>query len=84
MKKFDDEKLNFDKMAAFVNLDNIFVYVCLASALVGRSTCTRAFDETIQILCIHNVDTLNICMKEIDCIKIIIDKITAVGTRQFF
>ena len=30
------------------------------------------------ILCLYNVDTLNICMKEFGSVKIIFDKMTAV------
>ena len=32
------------------------------------------------ILCLYNVDTLNICMKELGSEKNTFDKITAVGT----
>ena len=35
-----------------------------------------------MILCLYNVDTLNICMKEFGSEKIFFDKMTAV--RQFF
>ena len=31
----------------------------------------------ILILCIHNVDTLDICTKKFDAIKILFDKMTA-------
>ena len=33
------------------------------------------------MLCIHNVDILNICMKEFGSHKIIIDKIAAMRTK---
>ena len=36
--------------------------------------------DTLHILYIYNVDTLNICMKEFDSEKIIFDKMTAVRT----
>ena len=36
------------------------------------------------ILCIHNVDILNICMKEFGSQKIIIDKMTAMRTLTIF
>ena len=36
-----------------------------------------------MILCIHNVDILNICMKEFGSQKIIIDKMTAMRTLTF-
>ena len=44
---------------------------------MGRSTPTTAFDG---ILCLYNVDTLNICMKEFTSEKIFFDKMTAVRT----
>ena len=44
---------------------------------MGRSTSTTAFDEKNLILCLYNVDTLNICMKEFCSEKIIFDKMTA-------
>ena len=36
------------------------------------------------ILCLYNVDTLNICMKEFGLEKIIFDKMTAVRTSTIF
>ena len=42
---------------------------------MGRSTPTTAL-----ILCLYNIDTLNICMKEFGSEKIIFDKMTAVRT----
>ena len=47
---------------------------------MGRSTPTTAFDGTILILCLYNVDILNICMKDFGLEKIIFDKMTAVRT----
>ena len=47
---------------------------------MGRSTPTTAFDEAILILCLYNVDTLNICMKEFGSEKILFDKMTAMRT----
>ena len=47
---------------------------------MGQSTPTTAFDGTILILFLYNVDTLNICMKEFSSEKIIFDKMTAVRT----
>ena len=36
------------------------------------------------ILCLYNVDTLNICMKELGSEKIIFDKITAIFPNKAF
>ena len=44
---------------------------------MGRSTPTTAF---YGALCLYNVDTFNICMKEFDLEKIFFDKMTAVRT----
>ena len=51
---------------------------------MGRSTPTTAFDGAILILCLYNIDTLNICMKEFGLEKIIFDKMTAVRTWTIF
>ena len=50
---------------------------------MGGSTPTTAFDDNL-ILCLYNVDTLNICMKEFGSEKIILDKIIAVRTLTIF
>ena len=47
------------------------------SAYVGNSTCTTACAETIQYFCLHNKDSLNICIKKFDATKRFFDKITA-------
>ena len=36
------------------------------------------------ILCLHNADTLNICMKDFGSLKRIIDKMVAMRTLTFF
>ena len=38
----------------------------------------------LLILCLHNADTLNICMKEFGSQKSIIDKMAAMSTLSFF
>ena len=51
MKEFGFQKSIIDKVAAMRTLtffSGLVVYVCIDSALMGRSTCTRAFGETIQ------------------------------------
>ena len=45
---------------------------------------TRADRTYILILCLHNADTLNICMKEFGSQKSIIDKMAAMRTLTFF
>ena len=50
---------------------------CIDSAYVGNSVCTTACALTIFILCLHNIDSLNICMKKFDAKKMFFDKITA-------
>ena len=50
---------------------------------MGRSTPTKAFDGAL-ILCLYNVDTLNMCMKAFGSEKIIFDSMTAVRTKIVF
>ena len=57
-----------------------FVYAWADGAFMGRSTPTTAFDGTILIFCLCNVDTLNMCMKEFGLQNIIFDNMTAVKT----
>ena len=52
--------------------------------LHGPINSYHSFSWCNLVLCLYNVDTLNICMKEFGFEKIIFDKITAVRTRQFF
>ena len=40
--------------------------------------------RTPLILCLYNVDTLNICMEEFGLTKIIFDKMTAMITKTIF
>ena len=46
---------------------------------MGRQLLPQLLIEQL-ILCLYNVDTLNICMKEFGSEKIIFDKMTAVRT----
>ena len=43
-----------------------------------HGTPTTAFLWSNLILCLYNIDTLNICMKEFDAERIIFEKMTAV------
>ena len=52
---------------------------CIGSDIRGIQHVPQLF-WNILILCIHNVDTLNICMKKFDVIKILHDKKTAFWT----
>ena len=78
----NDSVLN---LARFLKLF-LNVGLCSDSACMGKSTCTRAFTEGICFFAytIHNVDTLNICTKKFDAIKILLDKMTAFWTKPFF
>ena len=40
--------------------------------------------KNILILCLHNADTLNICMKDLGSLKRIIDKMATMRTLTFF
>ena len=44
--------------------------------MYGEFNLFPSFYRNIVILCIHNVDTLDICMKKFDAIKILFDKMT--------
>ena len=48
--------------------------------LHGPINSYHSFGWNNLILCLNNVDTLNICMKELGSEKIFFDKITAVRT----
>ena len=84
MKDFDIEKIFFYKMTA-VRTYTIFPNRAFVYALIGRSTSWA--DQLLPqlsmnnlLLCLYNVDTLNICMKEFGPEQIIFDKMTAVRT----
>ena len=54
-----------------------------AYAIIGHTQADQLLPQLLMehlILCRYNVDTLNICMKEIGSEKIIFDKMTAVRT----
>ena len=52
-------------------------------AFKGRSAPT-SFCWNFLILCLHDVDPLDICMKKYYCEKIIFEKMTAMRTWTFF
>ena len=52
--------------------------------LDGPINSYHSFCWSNLILCIHNVDILNICIKEFGSIKIIIDQMTAMRTYTIF
>ena len=65
------------------NLDNFSLIRCLymhRRCLYGPINSYHSFLWSNFILCLYNVDTLNICMKEFCSEKIIFDKMTAVRT----
>ena len=83
MKEFGSEKNNFWQNDSRKNLDN-YSYICLLYMhrwyLHGPINSYHSFWWNYFILCLYNVDTLNICMKEFGPEKIIFDKMTAVRT----
>ena len=51
--------------------------ICRADKKIGEIYLYQSFHRSYLIVCIHNVDTLNICMKKFDAIEICFDKMTA-------
>ena len=51
-----------------------------AYAIIGHTRADQLLPQNNLILCLYNVDTLNICMKEFGSEKMIFDKLTAVRT----
>ena len=53
-----------------------------AYAIIVHTRADQLYPQLLNnlILCLYNVDTLNICMKEFGSEKIIFDKMTAVRT----
>ena len=54
-----------------------------AYAIVGHTQADQLLPQLLMehfVLCLYNVDTLNICMKELTSEKIFFDKMTAVRT----
>ena len=83
MKEFGSEKTIFDKNDSCENLDNFSLIGILYMhrwCLHGPINSYYSFGWNNLILCLYNVDTLNICMKELGSEKIIFDKITAMRT----
>ena len=69
------------------NLDNFSLIRCLYMhrwCLHGPINSYHSFWWSILILCLYNVDTLNICMKEFDSEKIFWTKWQLWELRQFF
>ena len=70
-----------DKMAAMSTL----TFCRLVSTKRGYACSMIVHTRADQVwsyltLCMHNVDTLNICMKEFCSLKLIIDKMTVMRT----
>ena len=73
-------KNNFWQNYSCENYDNFSLVGLLYMhrwCLHGPINCYYSFGWNNLILCLYNVDTLNICMKELGSEKIIFDKITA-------
>ena len=68
---------------SYENFEIFFRLVCICmhrQCLNGPINLYQSFWWNNSILCLHNVDTLNICIKEFYSKMIIIDKMTAIGT----
>ena len=59
----------------------VLIRVC--DYMHGEISLYQSFHWNHLILCMHNVDTLNICMKKFDAIKILFDKMTEFWTQPF-
>ena len=67
MKEFGSEKNNFWQNDSSENLDNFSLIRCLYMhrwCLNGPINSYHSFWWSDLILCLYNIDTLNICMKE--------------------
>ena len=87
MKEFGSEKNNFWQNYSCENYDNFSLVGLLYMhrwCLHGPINSYYSFWWNNLILCLYNVDTLNICMKELGSEKIIFDKITAMRTQKIF
>ena len=83
MKEFGLEKIISDKMTAvrtYDNFSNIRILYMHRWCLHGPINFYHSFRWSNLILCLHNVDTLNICIKEFGLEKTYFDKMTAVRT----
>ena len=83
MKEFGTEKIFFDEMPA-VRTWTIFSLIGLLYmhrwCLHGPINSYHSVSWSNLILCLYNIDTLNICMKEFRSEKMIFDKMTVVRT----
>ena len=76
-------KNNFWQNDSSENLDNFSLIRCLYMhrwCLHGQINSYHSFWWSNLILCLYNIDTLNICTKESGWKKIIFDKMTAMRT----
>ena len=83
MKEFGSEKIIFDKMTAVKTWTFFALIRCLymhRRCLYGPINSYHSFLWSNLILCLYNVDTFNICMKEFGLEKIFFDKMAAVRT----
>ena len=83
IKEFGSVKNNFLKNGSCENFDNFSLIRCLYMhrwCLYGPINSYHSFWWINLIFCLYNIDTLNICMKELGLEEIIYDKMTAVRT----
>ena len=71
-------------MRTFSGLYYKGVLLVLSYCLQGPINSYLSFLKSILILCLHNADTLNICMKDFGSLKRIIDKMITMTTLTFF
>ena len=58
----------------------LWVVILFSCCMYGEINLYQSFYWSHLILCIHNVATMNICMKKLDAIKILFDKMTVFWT----
>ena len=82
MKKFYCENIIFDD--SYMNLDNFSYFFFTGKGFYRPINSYYSFSWNNLILCLHDVHSLDICMKKFYCEKIIFDKMTAMRTWTIF
>ena len=68
------QNIVYDKLAAYQTC------LCIDSAYAGKINLYHIFCWSNLILCLYNINTLNICKKKFDAKKLIFNKMTALWT----
>ena len=71
-----EKKQYFDRNIWDMSIDVTYFVLDILQMVISRSTYYISFER----MCLTDVDTLNICMKEFGSEKIIFDEITSVRT----